>query len=106
MIWRKKKTEEQKEESRKRIEAQNEFFLRIWRKREHRSEVSGTFLGHTALTIFFHHILPKSKFPDLRFEEENIILLTFEEHQNVEQNMYKYEEVNKRRENLKIKHEI
>lgn len=82
-----------------------EFFLFIWRKRIHQSEVSGTNLGKTPLTVFFHHILPKEKFPQAKFDEENIILLTFDEHNNVENDMYKYEEVNKRREYLKIKYE-
>lgn len=100
MIKRKKKSKEQIEENRKNIEAQNEFFLRIWKKRKHYSEVSGVFLGHTPLTIYFHHLLSKSKYPDLRFDEENIILLTGDEHSTVEMNKDKYEEVNKRREKL------
>jgi len=39
-------------------------------------------------------------------DEENIILLTLNEHSNVENDMYKYEEVNIRREQLKKKYEI
>lgn len=100
MIKRKKKSQEEIEKNRQNIEAQNEFFLRIWKKRQHYSEISGIFLGHTPKTIFFHHILSKSKYPDHRFDEENIILLTFEEHQKVEQDMYFYEEINKRRKQL------
>lgn len=52
-----------------------------------------------------HHIIPKSKYPIGKYDEENIIILTFEEHGKVEQDMYFYEEVNKRREQLKEKYE-
>jgi len=55
--------------------------------------------------VFFHHILPKEKYPEAAYDEENIILLTLEEHDNVERDMYKYEEVNKRRDLLKLKYE-
>jgi hypothetical protein len=81
------------------------FFLQIWEKRKHYSEISGTYLGKTPLTVFFHHILPKSKYPQAELDEENIILLTLEEHDNVEMDIYRYEEVNKRRESLIKKYE-
>lgn len=83
----------------------NDFFLQIWKKRTHYSEISKTPLGHEPLSIFFHHILPKEKFPEAEYDEDNIILLTFDEHNNVEMNIYKYEEVNKRRDKLKRKYE-
>lgn len=83
-----------------------ELFLLIWNKKSHRSEVSDLYLGEEPLTVFFHHILPKSKYPEACLDEENIILLTLDEHTNVESDMYRYEEVNKRREQLKQKYEI
>ena len=82
------------------------FFLSIWKKRSHFSEVSGKFLGKEPLTIFFHHILPKEKYPDAQFDEENIILLTWEEHDQVEMDIYRYEEVNNKRNYLKIKYNL
>ena len=82
----------------------NEFFKRIWKKRQHFSEVSHTFLGHVPNTMYFHHILPKRNHPEAEFDEENIILLTPEEHAKVEQDNYVYEEVNKRRIYLKLKY--
>ena len=82
------------------------FFLEIWKKRPHKSEVSGESLGSEPLSIFFHHILPKEKYPEASLDQENIILLTLDEHTNVENNMYKYEEVNTRRNQLKQKYEI
>ena len=82
------------------------FFLQIWKKRPHKSEISGESLGSEPLSIFFHHILPKEKYPEASLDQENIILLTLDDHTNVENNMYKYEEVNKRREQLKKKYDI
>lgn len=80
------------------------FFMSIWKTRPHVSEISPSFLGHEPLSVFFHHILPKEKYPQFRYDEENIILLTLDEHTNVEADMYKYEEINKRRQMLLVKH--
>jgi hypothetical protein len=88
------------------ISEMQEFFLQIWRKKLHYSEVSMDYLGKEPLSVFFHHILPKEKYPQASLDEENIILLTLDEHTNVESDMYRYEEVNKRREQLKQKYEI
>jgi hypothetical protein len=82
-----------------------QFFLQIWNKRPHHSEVSLDYLGREPLSIFFHHILPKEKYPEARLDEENIIFLTLDEHSDVENNMYKYPEINTRREILKKKYE-
>ena len=79
------------------IETMRNLFLEIWKERKHYSEVSGDYLGGEALSTFFHHILPKSKYPELQYDKSNIILLTLDEHTNVESCMYKFEEVNKRR---------
>lgn len=87
------------------IDDMKEFFLSIWKTKPHRSEISGVSLGKEPSTAFFHHILPKSKYPEARLDEENIILLTLEEHDNVENDMYRYEEVNQRREYLLQKYE-
>jgi hypothetical protein len=82
------------------------FFLQIWKKRPHKSEVSGTSLGSEALSTYFHHILPKEKYPEASLDQENIILLTWEEHDQVEMDTTRYEEVNKRREQLKQKYNV
>ena len=82
------------------------FFQEIWNERPHKSEVSGDYLGKEPLTLFFHPILPKSKYPDLALKKDNIILLTADEHNNVENNITRYEEVNKRRELLIIKYQV
>jgi hypothetical protein len=77
----------------------------IWKKKRHYSEVSGVYLGKEPMSTYFHHILPKEKYPEACLDEENIILLTLEEHSNVENDMYRYEEVNKRRNHLLTKYE-
>ena len=87
------------------IQEMRELFLIIWKKRLHLSEVSGLRLVGDPLHVYFHHILPKEKYPEAKFDEENIILLTLDEHTNVENNMYRYEEINIRREQLKLKYE-
>jgi hypothetical protein len=94
-----------KGDSERKVIQMREFFLSIWKKRSHYSEVSGKYLGKEPMSTYFHHILPKEKYPEACFDEENIILLTLEEHSNVESDMYKYEEVNKRRNHLLTKYE-
>lgn len=88
------------------INEMHEFFIKIWKKRRHYSEVSGVYLGSEPLSIFFHHILPKEKYPEARLDEENIVLLTLDEHTNIENDMYKFEDVNDQRMYLKIKHNL
>jgi hypothetical protein len=82
---------------RTKTETMRNFFMEIWNERKHYSEVSGEYLGSEALSTFFHHILPKSKYPDVAYDKSNIILLTLPEHESVENDMYRFEEVNRRR---------
>ena len=79
------------------IQQMKDFFLELWKKRSHYSEVSGKLLGNEPLTVFFHHILPKNKYPEAAFDEENIILLTLEEHDQVEMDIYRYNMINDKR---------
>jgi hypothetical protein len=95
-----------KEPATQKISEMQEFFLKIWKKRLHYSQISMDPLGTEPLSIFFHHILPKNKYPEASLDEENIILLTLNEHDQVESDMYRFEEINKRREQLKKKYEI
>jgi len=81
-------------------------FKEIWKERPHKSEVSGDNLGKEALSLYFHHILPKSKYPQFRNLKENIILLTADEHANVESDIYRYEKINKIREYLIDKYKL
>lgn len=94
-------TPEQKKQQSEDIEKMRVFFEEIWGKKLHRSEVSDTWLGTELKSLFFHHILPKSKYPELKYEYSNIILLTGDEHQIVENDIYRYNEVNIRRDRIK-----
>jgi hypothetical protein len=84
---------------------QRDMFLSIWKKRSHKSEVSGEYLGSEPMSTYFHHILPKNKYPEACLDEENIVILSLEEHSNIENDMYRYEEVNNRRNQLNLKYE-
>ena len=66
-----------------------ELFFELWREREHYSFVSGVFLGHEARAHFFSHILPRSTYPEAALDPENIVFMTFDEHQLYEFNSHK-----------------
>jgi len=99
-------SEELIDECKKELAEMQTLFLQLWKKRPHKSEISGEYLASEPLHVFFHHILPKEKYPEALLDEENIILLTLWEHADVEADIYKYEEINNRREQLKKKYEI
>lgn len=86
-------------------ELMRDLFLEIWRERPRRSEVSGKSLGKEPLTVFFHHVLPKEKYPEAALDRENIILLTLEEHDNVEIDPERYEIINEMRKVLHLKYD-
>jgi hypothetical protein len=104
--WVSKDNSEKFGEKLARIVDMQNFFLQIWKKRQHLSEISGLPLVGEPLSVYFHHILPKEKYPEAALDEENIILLTLNEHDQVESDIYRFDEVNKRREQLKQKYEI
>ena len=81
-----------------------EFFELCWKNKPHYSEVSGKFLGNTYSSLYQHHILAKSKYPNACFDEENIVFFTPDEHASVELDMYNYEYINEKRKQLLIKY--
>jgi 5-methylcytosine-specific restriction endonuclease McrA len=61
----------------------HEFFLHIWKNRQkHDCENCGKWLGKEPLSYMFDHLLEKSKYPDLAKEEDNIMLVCLECHDN------------------------
>lgn len=60
------------------------FFQEIWKERSHNSEISGQNLGDEYNPVFFSHILTKGSHPKFRHLKENILLMTFFEHQEYE----------------------
>lgn len=78
----KKPTAEQLAADKEQREKDWTFYLEIWNERKHVSEASGKWLGDEPRTVYFDHLLEKSTYPHLRYEKENIMLLTWEEHSN------------------------
>lgn len=75
-----------------------EFYLTVWTASPHKCQNCGCGLGNTANNIFFHHLLPKSKYPQFRHTPENIMLLCLEDHSKAETNMDFVPEVRRRTE--------
>jgi hypothetical protein len=75
-----KKRLEGSKKKEKNTEAMHNFFMEIWKKRPHYCQVTGESLGNEPLSYMFEHLLEKSKYPHLAFEEDNIILCTLNVH--------------------------
>lgn len=59
------------------------FFRKLWETLPRYSEFSGIpFRTFTA--TWYHHVLPKGRYPEFRYDERNIVRVTFEEHQELE----------------------
>lgn len=102
----KTKTQEQKEIEQMTKNADKRFYGHLWALRGPYSEISSKFLGSGTNKACIHHILSKNKYPIYRYQEDNCILLTIDEHSMVENDPTKYPEVNKRREIMKEKYGI
>lgn len=81
-----------------------DFFLEIWNSRPHVSEISGERIYGDFSSIYMHHILLKSKYPEAMYDSENIAILAASEHQTVHIIPDKYEEINRRKKLLLIKY--
>lgn len=89
------------------ISDMNAFFLQVWNgRKEHKCENCGKWLGKEPLSYMFDHLLEKSKHPELKYEEDNIMLVCLECHNNKTRGFLtdlvrvKIEEVRKKFENL------
>jgi 5-methylcytosine-specific restriction endonuclease McrA len=89
------------------ISDMNAFFLQIWNKKnKHECENCGKWLGKEPLSYMFDHLLEKSKYPELKYEEDNIMLVCLECHDNKTRGFLtdfvraKVEEARKKFENL------
>lgn len=92
------------------FENQLAMFIHIWMTRPHFSEVSGNPLGNEMMSYFFSHVLSKGAEPAAKLDQENILLMTLEEHQTWENHKYDirnhpdWRHVFKREEYIKIKY--
>lgn len=66
----------------------HEFYNEIWNERPHVCGNCGHFLGQEPRTIYFDHILEKSKYPEYRHTKENIWLLCWDCHTNKTNGIY------------------
>lgn len=70
-------------ENKRNISDMNEFFLQVWKNRkQHDCENCGKWLGNEPLSYMFDHLLEKSKYPELKYKEDNIMLVCLECHDN------------------------
>ena len=65
------------------------FYTLIWSKRIHVCFNCNKGLGPTPNLLYFHHIIRKSSHPEFRYDEENIVLLCGECHNQVETDISK-----------------
>lgn len=79
-----------------------EFYTNLWEEREHICFETGKLLLSEPLTLYFHHILGKSKYPQYRHEKWNIVLLDPDIHSQVETFIDKCPRVKALTEHLKI----
>lgn len=80
-----------------------DFYLEIWELRGSICQVTERPLGEP-LRSMFHHILPKSKYPQYRYSQWNIIILHPDVHATVEQDLDKVPKVKMMYEKLLKKH--
>lgn len=79
-----------KEKGKDMLNEYNKFCKQVWDDRNHVSELSGQRLPehnphskkfHNLIRYHIHHIKEKARYPELMMEAENVILITFDEHQ-------------------------
>lgn len=71
------------EKEKQKFKNQIELFQYVWQTREHKSEISNKELDNVPEFMWvncFMHILAKGKYPELKFEPDNIMLGTPVEH--------------------------
>ncbi len=57
------------------LNRRNQLFLSVWQTRKHVCEICNVHLGNEPKSYMFDHLLEKSKYPFLEFEENNIALV-------------------------------
>lgn len=81
MIRRKKKSPEEIAENKKNIERRNTLFFKVWNSRERKCYNCGCLLHGELKSYYVDHVLEKSQYPELEFEEDNLGLICFPCHQ-------------------------
>lgn len=79
------------------FEVDKEFYVQIWAASPHKCQCGcDAKLGKEPLTTFFHHLLFKAQYPDLRHTPENIMILHPNCHNAYHSNPLNRPEVTKR----------
>lgn len=78
----------------------HEFFMEVWEERGGICEVTGLFLGEPLATMF-HHLLPKSRYPEYRYCKWNIMLVAPDVHAQIEVDIAKVPVADQRLRELK-----
>lgn len=86
--------------SNKQFEQDILFYQKIWNRRDHVCYECNKWLGIEPLTVFFHHVLPKKKYPQYRYATENIVLVCFTCHGQAEMNIDKTPKIKLKRDAL------
>jgi 5-methylcytosine-specific restriction endonuclease McrA len=67
-------------EKREYANKQFNLFYNIWAKKRHYCESCGLWLGNEPKSVFFDHLLEKSKYPEFALLEENIYICCLDCH--------------------------
>lgn len=100
-----KSTQEERSIQQIEIEAMWAVFREIYRERGPYSEINREYLGSEPLSWMFDHLLEKSKYPDIKYEKWNILMVTFQQH-SMKTNGYPVELHKQAIEESKKKYEI
>jgi hypothetical protein len=84
-----RKANKNTKEKQERTEELIGLYKEIWREREHKDFETGLLLLGEPRTYNFHHVLPKSQFPQYAKERWNIVLVSWHTHDQVEMDMDK-----------------
>jgi len=63
------------------------FFISIWEERPHVDFETDEYISGEPLTLYFHHVLSKSKYPQFRYCKWNIVIVTWATHSKAETNI-------------------
>ncbi len=91
------KSEEELEEERYQRLKMNIFFWECWESLPKYSEINPFYKFNDANKTHYHHLYPKSIYPELRYSLNNIICVSWEEHSLLDNDLEYFEEAKKKR---------
>lgn len=64
------------------VDKDTSFYNELWRENLHICSICNCDLGGTWKNWNFHHLKPKAKFPELRYDKDNVVLICLTCHSN------------------------